>query len=301
MFSFSKKQQVFSFGDVFFGGQPGRYPTVCFGGVFFRGKPDTDAAKLDVFSMYELSEKLGVPAVLDVFIRKSEYIDPVLDFVEQHIPDEKPFSVDITDASVKLEVLKGLDSRGLLGRTIFNSLHVGVSEKEEAALKDHTPGMCLIVAFNPRDNSPDGRFEVLSTGAGLARDGLLSIASEVGFEKVLVDTAALSPGNCSGAALASLVVVKEEFGLPAGCAIHNVVEKSLWLDEFSDVRGVVDAASNSGVSLFGGDFCLFGSAASARSVLPVVAWQDMLVSEYVEQYFGIKPESCHPRRVLSSG
>jgi len=301
MFSFSKKQQVFSFGDVFFGGQPGRYPTVCFGGVFFRGKPDPVAAKSDIVSMYELSEKLGVPAVVDVFIRKSEYIGPVLDFVEQHLPKDKPFSVDITDASVKLEVLKDLDSRGLLSRTIFNSLHVGVSEKEESVLKDHTPGMCLLVAFNPRDNSPDGRFEVLSTGAGLARDGLLSIASEVGFEKVLIDTAALSPGNCSGAALASLVVVKEEFGLPAGCAIHNVVEKSLWLDEFSDVRGVVDAASNSGVSLFGGDFCLFGSAASARSVLPVVAWQDMLVSEYVEQYFGIEPASCHPRKVLSSG
>lgn len=301
MFSFSKKQKVFSLCEVFFGGQPGSYPTVCFGGVFFRGKPEVKIAADDVSSMYDFSKKLGVPVVLDVFIRKSEYISPVLDFVEEYVPESKPFSVDITDAAVKLEVLKELDSRNLLERTIYNSLHVGVTEKEELALKNHTPAMCLVVAFNPRDNSPDGRFEVLSSGAGLARDGLLSIADNAGFEKVLVDTAALSPGNCSGAALSSLVVVKEEFGLPAGCAIHNVVEKSLWLDEFSDVRGVVDAASNAGVCLFGGDFCLFGSAASAKKVLPVVAWQDILVSEYVQNYFGIEPEACHPRLVLSNG
>ena len=97
---------------------------------------------------------------------------------------------------------------------------------------------------------------------------------------------------------AAIPVVKEECGFPSGCAIHNVVEKSKWLDSFDSARKTVDASSNINISLFGGDFAIFGPIEQAAKVFPIMAWQDILVSEYTENYFGISPSESHPRRKL---
>jgi tetrahydromethanopterin S-methyltransferase subunit H len=38
---------------------------------------------------------------------------------------------------------------------------------------------------------------------------------------------------------------------------------------------------------------------NSDTVFPVIAWQDILISEYAENYFGITPDEGHPRRKLS--
>ena len=113
-----------------------------------------------------------------------------------------------------------------------------------------------------------------------------------------IDIGALAPGDNSGAAIAAIPVIKEEYGLPTGCAIHNVVEKSKWLEDFPHVRKTVDASSNINIPLFGGDFAIFGPVENSDIVFPIVAWQDILISEYTENYFGITPNDDHPRRKL---
>lgn len=296
MFSFTKDQVVYEFHDVFFGGQPGVHPTVLFGGLFFKGNPDFKRAELEISKMLEISEQVAVPGIPDVFIKKEKDIDPILSFIQRVLPDDYPFSVDITDPDVKVNVLHELNDRELLHRVIYNSLHVGVTEKEQDALSTCTPGMAIVVAFNPKDKSPDGKVEVLQNGAHLIEKGLIDLANECGIKHVLVDTAALAPGDYSGAAISALPVVKEEFGLPSGCAIHNVVEKSSWLKEYPLAKPLVDQASNVNVSVFGGDFLLFGPMEYASTVFPLIAWEDILVSEYAEGYFGIKSASQHPRR-----
>ena len=158
--------------------------------------------------------------------------------------------------------------------------------------------MAIIVAFNPKDKSPDGKVEVLENGAHLLDIGLLELSKKLGIEKILVDTAALAPGENSGASIAALPVIKEEYGLPAGCAIHNVVEKSKWLNDFESARKTVDSSSNINIPVFGGDYAIFGPIENADMVLPIIAWQDILVSEYTENYFGISPVEFHPRRKL---
>ena len=50
------------------------------------------------------------------------------------------------------------------------------------------------------------------------------------------------------------------------------------------------------ISLFGGDFAIYGSVENSDLVFPIVAWQDILVSEYTENYFGTNPVDFHPRR-----
>ena len=296
MFSFTKKQEVFDISGVKIGGQPGKYPTVLFGGVFFKGEPNLEKAGKNIQNMLDLSGRTGIPAIPDFFIRKEEYVELIIDFIERTLPKKHPFSIDIIEPSIKIKTLEYLDKKHHLHRTIYNSIHIGITEEERKALKQHKPEMVIIVAFNPKDGSPDGKIEVLENGAHLTDKGLLSIAEEVGVKKVLVDTAALAPGENSGASIAAIPVIKEEYGLPTGCAIHNVVEKSNWLNSFESAKKTVDASSNVNIALFGGDYAIYGPLENADLVFPMMAWQDILVSEYVENYFGVKPAENHPRR-----
>jgi len=280
------------------GGQPGVYPTALFGGLFFKGEPDFNEAETQIQNMLNLSNKTGNPAIPDFFIKKEEHVEEIIDFIEKTIPKDHPFSIDIIEPSLKIITLELLAKKKLLSRTIYNSIHVGITDEERQALKKFTPEMTIIVAFNPKDKSPDGKIEILQNGANLTDAGLLDIAKNLGIKKILVDTAAMAPGDNSGASIAAIPVIKEEYGLPTGCAIHNVVEKSKWLDDFKDARRPVDASSNINIPLFGGDFALYGPIKNSDMVFPIIAWQDILVSEYTENYFGIEPVDFHPRRKL---
>lgn len=298
MFSFTKKQEIFDISGIKIGGQPGMYPTVLFGGVFFKGEPDFDRTKRHLQKMLTLSKKTGNPVIPDFFIRTEEYIEEIITFIEKMLPKKHPFSIDIIEPSIKIKTLEYLHKKNLLPRTIYNSIHIGITDEERGALKKYTPEMAIIVAFNPKDKSPDGKVEILENGAHLLDVGLLELSKKLGIEKTLVDTAALAPGENSGASIAALPVIKEEYGLPAGCAIHNVVEKSKWLNDFESARKTVDSSSNINIPVFGGDYAIFGPIENADMVLPIIAWQDILVSEYTENYFGISPVEFHPRRKL---
>jgi tetrahydromethanopterin S-methyltransferase subunit H len=298
LFSFTKEQKVFDISGISVGGQPGMYPTVLFGGLFFKGEPDFDDAKQHLLTMFDLSKQTGTPVIPDFFIRKVEYIQPIIAFIEKVIPKKHPFSIDVIEPSIKIETLELLAEKKLLPRTIYNSIHIGITKEETEALQKYTPEMVIVVAFNPKDKSPDGKIEVLENGAHLTEYGLLELVHKIGIEKLLVDTAALAPGENSGAAIAALPVIKEEYGFPTGCAIHNVVEKSRWLNDFPFAKKTVDVASNTAIPLFGGDYAIFGPIENAQLVVPLIAWQDILVSEYTENYFGVSPAASHPRRIL---
>ena len=296
MFSFTTDQKKYKLRGINIGGQPGENPTVLFGGFFFKGNPDFKRAKKDLDNMLNLSKKTGNPAIPDFFIKKQEHIKDIIDFIKNEIPKDHPFSVDIIEPELKIETLEYLSKNNLLDRTIYNSIHIGITPEEKNSLKKNTPAMAIIVAFNPKDKSPDGKIEVLENGAHLIDAGLIDLVKNIGIEKTLIDTAAMAPGDHSGAAVSAIPVIKEEYGLPTGCAIHNVVEKSKWLNDFKSARKTVDAASNINVSIFGGDFAIFGPVENSDFVFPIIAWQDILISEYAENYFGIKPSKDHPRR-----
>jgi tetrahydromethanopterin S-methyltransferase subunit H len=296
MFSFTKKQEIMEISGIKFGGQPGVYPTVLFGGLFFKGEPNFQDAKQQIDTMLNLSKKIGNPSIPDFFIQKEEYIENIINFIKENVPENNPFSIDIIEPSLKIKTLELLYKKNLLSRTIYNSIHIGIKEEEYEALKKYTPEMGIIVAFNPKDKSPDGKIEVLQNGANLIDKGLLDISKELGIKKILIDTAAMAPGDNSGASIAAIPVIKEEYGLPTGCAIHNVVEKSNWLKDFESARKSVDASSNINIPIFGGDYAIFGPIYNAELVFPIIAWQDILISEYTESYFGVTPDSTHPRR-----
>ena len=296
MFSFTKKQEIIDISGIKIGGQPGFNPTVLFGGLFFKGEPEYNIAKKQIEEMLILSNKTGNPAIFDFFIKKENLIKDIVNFIDDIIPKNNPFSIDIIEPSLKIKTLEYLDEKNLLSRTIYNSIHIGIKDEERDALRKYTPEMAILVAFNPKDKSPDGKIEVLQNGANLTEKGLIDISKELGINKILIDTAAMAPGDNSGASIAAIPVIKEEYGLPTGCAIHNVVEKSIWLKDFESAKKAVDASSNINIPLFGGDFAIFGPIENSNIVFPIIAWQDILISEYTEEYFGVAPNDSHPRR-----
>jgi len=296
MFSFTTKQETYTLGNITIGGQPGENPTALFGGFFFKGELDFKKAKKDLENMLDFSKRTCNPAIPDFFIKKEEHISKITDFIKNSLPEGYPFSIDIIEPDLKIKTLTYLNQNKLLDRTIYNSIHVGITPEERDCLKDNTPAMAILVAFNPKDKSPDGKIEILENGAHLIEEGLLDLTKKIGIKRILVDTAAMAPGDNSGAAISAIPVIKEEYGFPTGCAIHNVVEKSGWLKDFKSSKKAVDAASNCNIPLFGGDFAIFGPVENSDFVFPIIAWQDILISEYVENYFGVKPDVNHPRR-----
>jgi tetrahydromethanopterin S-methyltransferase subunit H len=298
MFSFTKEQTVFEISDIKIGGQPGINPTVLFGGLFFKGEPNFNTAEKQINTMLKLSKMTGNPAIPDFFIKNEIYAEKIIKFIQKTLPEKHPFSIDIIEPSLKVKTLELLDENNLLQRTIYNSIHIGIKDEERDSIKKFTPEMVILVAFNPKDASPDGKIEVLENGANLIKEGLINTSKRLGIKKYLIDTAALAPGNNCGAAIAAIPVIKEEYGFPTGCAIHNVVEKSKWLNHFENARKIVDSSSNMDIILFGGNFAIYGPIENSNQVFPLIAWQDILISEYVENYFGIRPSESHPRRIL---
>lgn len=298
MFSFTKNQTIYDVSSVRIGGQPGENPTVLFGGLFFKGPLDFTKTKKSLDEFLNFSDITGVPGIPDFFIKNEDQIIPIINFIENNLPKNIPFSIDIIDPIIKIKVLEILYKKNLLSRTIYNSIHIGLKENEIEALKKYTPEMAILVAFNPKDKSPDGKIEVLENGANFIENGLIEISEKIGIKKILLDSAALAPGDNSGAAIAAIPVIKEEFGLPTGCAIHNVVEKSRWLEKSNFDKKIVDAASNINIPLFGGDFAIFGSIDISELVFPIIAWEDILISEYTDNYFDVNPSNLHPRRKL---
>ena len=128
-----KEQKVFDISGISIGGQPGTYPTVIFGGLFFKGEPNFDDAKQKIQKILDIGKQTGTPTIPDFFIRKTEYIQPIISFINKVIPRNYPFSIDIIEPSIKVETLLYLAEKKLLSRTIYNSIHIGITKEESDA------------------------------------------------------------------------------------------------------------------------------------------------------------------------
>jgi tetrahydromethanopterin S-methyltransferase subunit H len=309
MYSFMREQRVVEVGGVRFGGQPGQNPTVLIGTVFY-GKDfkvlDDEAyakAKEYIGVQERISSETGIPGILDVYIKDRKYVEAEVDAVLD--ATDRPFSIDSSDAQTRAEALKYLGKVGALERTIYNSINLGLTDDEIKALGKFTPAAAIVLAYNPRDMSVDGRMDILNTGAGMLcvpGKGLLDVASDVGIGGVLLDTGATPFGSMSAETLRAIPVFKNMYGLPTGCSIHNTLESWGWMKDLRkadpEAYNCADAAANSLVPLSSGDFAVYGPVSAASRVFPSVAFADKLVAEGAKDYFGVKVSENHPYHVL---
>ena len=303
MFSFNRSQEKARIGDVTFGGQPGENPTVCLGTLFYGkkwGRLDdkklAEASRL-VHELDKLSERYSVPAVVDLYVGEEDAGEKIGFIAEK---TQKPFAIDASSPEARSNALKHAGELGLLDRVIYNSLNVGLTQDEYEALRDDTPKAAILLAYNPKDLSVDGRLKILKDGAGMVLDGsrgLIELAEEIGASR-LVDTAATPFGQKPGETLRALMVVKNNYGLPAGCALHNTLESWDFMkkDRLKNQAGYshASASANTLIPAYSGDFTVFGSIESMKKIIPAVSFTDMMLGEAAREYFGIKPSKKHP-------
>ncbi|MBD3387637.1 MAG: hypothetical protein GF416_01185 [Candidatus Altiarchaeales archaeon] len=305
MHSFMREQAVVELGGVRFGGQPGENPTVLFGTLFYGREFKTlddktlTKAKEYVVGQESLSRETGIAGLIDVYIKDAKDIEKELNLVLDST--DLPFSIDSSDAETRAAALGWLAKAGALDRTVYNSINLGVTEDEIKALEKHTPAAAIVLGYNPRDMSVDGRADILSSGAGMVcvKDtGLLDLARDAGVEGILLDTGATPFGSMSAETLRAIPVFKNQFGLPVGCSIHNTLESWSWMKEHrrehQEAYDCADAAANSMVPLMSGDFIVYGPISSYGRIFPSIAFADKLVAEGSADYFGVKVSDSHP-------
>jgi tetrahydromethanopterin S-methyltransferase subunit H len=309
MYSFIREQKVVEVGGVRFGGQPGQNPTVLIGTVFYGKdfKVLDDAAYARAAELIAAQERVSadtaVPGILDVYIKDEKLIQGEIDAVLA--ATDMPFCIDSSDAHTRAKTLEYLASVGALERTVYNSINLGLTDEELEALRKHSPEAAIVLGYNPRDMGVDGRMDILKSGAGMLcvpGKGLLDVAADCGIEKVLLDTGATPFGSMSAETLRAIPVFKNEFGLPAGCSIHNTLESWSWMKDLrkadAEAYNCADAAANAMVPMMCGDFIVYGPVSSCRRIFPSVAFADKLMAEGAADYFGLDVSPQHPYHKL---
>lgn len=304
-----KEQEVVELDGVKVGGQPGTHPTLLLGTLFYGREFKTmdstalTRAKELVLEQERLSHETGVPGLVDVYVKDVKHLEKEVNLVLDST--DLPFSIDSSEPETRAAALKYLDKVGALDRVIYNSVNLGVTEDEIKALEKHTPAAAIVLGYNPRDMSVDGRAEILETGAGMvcAPDkGLLDVARDAGVGKLLLDTGATPFGSMSAETLRAIPVFKNRFGLPVGCSIHNTLESWGWMKDLrkKEERAYecADAAANALVPLMSGDFIVYGPVATADIIFPSIAFADKLVAEGAADYFGVEISEEHPYNKL---
>ncbi|HHQ45209.1 MAG TPA: hypothetical protein ENN13_03625, partial [Candidatus Altiarchaeales archaeon] len=164
MFSFACEQETVKVGKTVFGGQPGENPTVCFGTLFWGkkwgvldDKKLAEAKKL-VQTQEKLSEKYCVPALADVYVKEEDAEEKVR-FISK--ATKKPFAIDASSPKARIMGLEAAAKLKVLDRLIYNSINIGITAEELAALEENTPAAAILLAYNPKDLSVDGRLKIL--------------------------------------------------------------------------------------------------------------------------------------------
>lgn len=304
MFSYTKNQRIHDMNGIKVGGQPGIHPTLMVGTIFYKEqfndpKSNQEKVKELIEKQKAISEKVSIPSIVDMFIFEKKEIEWKLDFILDNV--EGVFSVDIPESDVRIEVLKRLDELGVLDRVIYNSLNLGVTEKEIEILHEKTPKGAVLLAYNPQMNNTQGRVNIIKDGGKLMKKGLLPLAEDIGIDYPLLDTAATPFGEKACESLRAVSVFKNEFGLPTGCSLHNTVESWEWLKRYEDkdqIFDILDCSFDNLPVMLGADFIYYGPIENASYSFPNMAMVNKLIAEGAVDYFGVDVVERHPYHEL---
>jgi tetrahydromethanopterin S-methyltransferase subunit H len=298
MFKFEKTQKIVQIGSTRIGGQPGENPTALIGSIFYerhkivsdakQGFFDSKAAETLLENQEIIAEKTGNPAIIDIVGSTAEALIRYINFVSAR--SDRPFLVDGPAPDVRLAAIKHCREVGLLDRAIYNSIDEKVKPEEITALRDLDVKSAVILAFNSRDPRVEGRIRILKNQRG---QQLLAAAASAGIENVIVDTAVLDAPSI-GTSARTVYVVKNKFGLPAGCAPSNAIYSWKELRKLGThaVDGGIAAAHAFPIAL-GADFILYGPIKYAEYVFPACAMVDAFIA-YDSRWRGIQPHRQHP-------
>jgi len=284
LFRFGKEQKVCNIGNIKIGGQPGENPPLLIASLFQRGDKllidrkgpqfDRDKAKEYIVRQDELTSQTGIPGLIAMVANSVDEMKAYIDFFID-ITD-RPFAVDVWASKTRLACARYAASLGLQDRLLYNSITPWDKDIPEQVAELRELGIKHIVlqAFDDKDQTPRGRI------ASLRR--LLDLIEGAGFETILVDTSDMNLPATAFSLIANYLI-KQEFGLPAGCATSNGTymwkqAREMW---GQDGFAAVDATAHGISALLWSDFIFYGPLVAAKRILPAVAAAHMILSTLV--------------------
>ena len=279
MFVLEKEQKICKIGNITVGGQPGENPPLLIGSMFHdrdsilesRAERKFDRVKAAelIKRQDELSQKTGLPALVDLVAVKADEMKGYIEFY-MGITDA-PFAIDMWNAGPRMEVARYISSLGIQDKVLYNSItHFDPNVKESAQeLKELGFKHVVIQTYEKQAQMPE------DYAASLRK--MLNIIGPSTFESVLVDTASV---NLPVTALSCIAgqLIKEEFGLPVGCCPTTGI--STWKEAIEQwgVEGVkaIDVAEHALASLMWNDYLFYGPIARAARTFPSIATTEVI-------------------------
>jgi len=298
LFKFKAEQRIVEIHGIRLGGQPGQLPTVIIPCLFNSrmkevhdhetGSFDKDRVKVHLSRVDKISEKTGSPYVVDIMASTPEAMIKYIEFVSEQLND-LPFLFDGVNIKTRIAAAHYVSSSGLQDRAVWNSLTLTTTKEEFEALTEYGIKNAILQAFDRRDPSPKGSLTTLT------KNGLLDRGREVHLENILIDIAVLDVPSM-GASSEALFLVKNEFGIPVGCAPANATY--LWKSKRTDLLkknfGSCHAAACAIMQFSGANYVVMGPIKGAGRVFKTCAMTDAMIT-YAAMTRGIKPlTKTHP-------
>lgn len=301
VFEYQAIQKTLVIGGVKIGGTPGKNSTVLIGSLFYSGDKtvlDADRGefnKKEVESLLQsvggLSEKTGLPTMIDVVATSTTAIDKYLRFLVD--VTEFPLLIDGSgSAQVNIAGLNTAKQMGVMDRVILNSLTPDTDDSLYRAAQETGLRNALLLTFST------AAMASVTKRVELAEQ-LVGKATDAGMANILIDTGVLDILTL-GIACKTLQLLKDKLGLPVGCGAHNAV--STWRGLVPKFGKEAKLPAMVGSSLMpvalGADFVLYGPVKHAPLVYPSVAMVDAALSGILIEK-RVRPEMPHPRYLIS--
>lgn len=285
---FEKTQKILEVGGIQIGGQPGELPTVLIGSIFHVGHKIVKDRMLGIFDknraeslikvQEEMSEKTGVPCMLDIVGENSKVLTKYIDFIS-NISDA-PFLINGPNSSVRCAATQYAMEIGLKEKAIYNSINYTLGIEEVRAIKNTGIETAIVQAFNPKNPRPLGMISIL--------EELMNGIKKAGIIKCLFFTPVLDVPSIAFGAYGTRLV-KEKFGMPTGTAPIGVVGRWNRVKKLGSYdKKICRAAAATLTQSMGVDFLIYGSLAKAKDIFSVCSMNDAIIA-YNMTNLGIKP------------
>jgi tetrahydromethanopterin S-methyltransferase subunit H len=295
MFDYSVEQKTYKIFGVKIGGQPGLVPTVMVGSMFYNGDRTVSDHSNGIFNKSkaenylnkaeEMTEKTGLPSIVDLVAENSIAAGKYLDFIISK--SEMPIFLDVVSESAQAESLQYASDIGVMDRIILNSLNPHSGEVLFEKVKEVKLLSSVLLTHSTR--------YVLSSDKSPLIDEMVPKLKAVGIENIIVDTAVLDIPTL-GINAKAINIIKDKYGYPCGCGAHNAVASWKRLKEkyTQNAQMIVKGVTNAMPTIIGADWVLYGPIRNAENFYPAVAMIDTAYSQLMMEK-RIRPEKDHPR------
>lgn len=300
MLAYTSEQKVSNIAGLKIGGQPGENPPLLIGNMFQKGdtliesrkerKFDRKGAEEHIREMERLSQETGLPGMVALVANTLDEAKAYIDFFTR--VTNMPFAIDMWVQKTRLAAARYIAELGLQERMLYNSITPWDEDVEAQVLELKELGIKHVVvqAFDVEDKRPSGRIKSLQL--------MLPSVNKGDFQSILVDTAVMNLPATTFSLVANRLI-KQEFGLPVGCAPSNgtyMWRKSLDVKDRS--RFVAADAATHAIAALSSDFIFYGPMTGTSRVFPAVAAATCLLATLAYEEGRPLPKQNHPLGLL---